>query len=103
MNGENFWARMRIADAVQRVKCLGSAAVEGAFVAAGRLDGYWMLSLHPWDVAVTSLLVQEAGGQVTDLRGEPWTLEKRSALFSNGILHSALLAALDWDRRQIPA
>jgi myo-inositol-1(or 4)-monophosphatase len=103
LNGENFWSRMRTVASVQRVKCLGSAAVEGAFVAAGRLDGYWMVYFKPWDVAVTTLLVAEAGGKVTDLQGNPWTLESGTALFSNGALHSSLLAALQWDRLRIPA
>ncbi len=103
MNGENFWARMRTLDAVQRIKCLGSAAVEGAFVSAGRLDAYCMLYLYPWDVAVTSLLVREAGGMVTDLSGVPWSLEKKSALFSNGLMHKELLELLDFDHRRIPA
>ena len=102
LNSENFWARMRTVASVQRVKCLGSAAVEGAFIASGRLDAYWMVYLKPWDVAVTTLLVAEAGGMVTDLRGGPWYLETVSALFSNGILHADMLAALDWDRRKLP-
>ncbi len=94
LNAENLRDCSTAGWAAQRLKCLGSAAVEGAFVAAGRLDGYWMNSLWPWDVSVTALLVREAGGRVTDLRGETWTLEKRAALFSNGVLHPALLAAL---------
>ena len=102
LNAENFWGRMRTVASVQRVKCLGSAVVEGAYVAMGRLDGYWMGYFKAWDVAVTTLLVAEAGGRVTDLHGNPWTLESRTALFSNGTLHTALLAALDWDSKRVP-
>ena len=102
LNSENFWARMRTVASVQRVKCLGSAAVEGAFIASGRLDAYWMVYLKPWDVAVTTLLVAEAGGKVTDLHGGPWTLDTNSALFSNGKLHSEMISALEWDRRKVP-
>jgi myo-inositol-1(or 4)-monophosphatase len=102
LNGENFWGRMRTVASVQRVKCLGSAVVEGAYIAEGRMDGYWMGYFKPWDVAVTTLLVAEAGGRVTDLQGRPWTLESRTALFSNGTLHDALLEALDWDSRRVP-
>ncbi len=102
LNAANFWGRMRTVSGVQRVKCLGSAVVEGAYVACGRMDGYWMGYLKPWDVAVTSLLVTEAGGRVTDLAGKPWTLESRTILFSNGTLHDALLEALSWDRRKFP-
>jgi myo-inositol-1(or 4)-monophosphatase len=102
LNAENFWGRMRTVAGVQRVKCLGSAVVEGAYVAIGRLDGYWMGYFKPWDVAVTTLLVTEAGGKVTDLQGLPWTLDSRTVLFSNGTLHAALLEALDWDSRRLP-
>jgi myo-inositol-1(or 4)-monophosphatase len=102
LNAENFWGRMRTVAGVQRVKCLGSAVVEGAYVANGRLDGYWMGYFKAWDVAVTTLLVTEAGGSVTDLQGRPWTLESRTALFSNGTLHAELLQALDWDSKRVP-
>ncbi len=102
LNSENFWARMRTVSSVQRLKCLGSAAVEGAFIASGRLDAYWMVYLKSWDVAVTTLLVAEAGGKVTDLHGGPWDLNTSSALFSNGVLHAEMLAALDWDRKKLP-
>lgn len=98
LNADNRKALERLVASVQRVKCLGSAVVEGAYVAGGRLDGYAMTSLNPWDVAVTSLLVAEAGGRVTDLRGAPWTLAAGDALFSNGCLHDALLEALAWAR-----
>lgn len=99
MNAENGLALERLIRAVQRVKCLGSAVVEGAYVASGRFDAYVMTYLKPWDVAVTTLLVAEAGGTVTDLRGNPWTLACDEALFTNGRLHSGLLAALDWENR----
>ena len=102
LNAENFWWRMRTVAGVQRVKCLGSAVVEGAYIAIGRLDGYWMGYFKAWDVAVTTLLVTEAGGLVTDLQGKPWTLQSRTALFSNGTLHAALLDALDWDSKRVP-
>lgn len=99
LNEANFLARMGTVSAVQRVKCLGSAIVEGAYVASGRMEGYCMVILNPWDVAVTSLLVTEAGGQVTTLTGEPYQLTHRNALFTNGHLHQALLNSLDWDGR----
>ncbi len=97
LNAANRIAHGRMTEAVQRIKCLGSAVVEGAWVACGRLDAYWMTYLKPWDAAVTTLLVTEAGGTVTDLRGNPWTLACEEALFSNGLLHDDLLAALAWE------
>jgi myo-inositol-1(or 4)-monophosphatase len=102
LNDEVRLARMNLAGAVQRLKCLGSAVVEGAYVASGRFEGYCMVTLKPWDVAVTSLLVEEAGGLVTDLHGGEWNTLRESALFSNGVLHSGLLEALDWDARRAP-
>jgi myo-inositol-1(or 4)-monophosphatase len=96
-NEGNFLARMGTVSAVQRVKCLGSAVVEGAYVASGRMEGYCMVLLNSWDVAVTTLLVTEAGGRVTTLTGEPWNLSHRNALFTNGHLHDALLTSLTWD------
>ncbi len=97
INEANFLARMGTVSAVQRVKCLGSAVVEGAYVASGRMEGYCMVILNPWDVAVTSLLVREAGGEVTTLEGEAFNLNHHNALFTNGLLHRDLLASLTWD------
>ncbi len=97
LNRKNFLARMRMAAALQRVKCLGSAVVEGAFVAAGRMEAYCMVTMKPWDVAVSGLLVTEAGGKVTRLDGSPFDVQGPDALFSNGILHEDLLAVLRLD------
>lgn len=99
LNDENELALARAIPVVQRIKSLGSAVVEGAYVATGRLDAYWMTYLRPWDVAVTTLLVAEAGGRVTDLSGGPWTLAREEALFSNGRLHDAMVRMLDWGNR----
>jgi myo-inositol-1(or 4)-monophosphatase len=65
-----------------------------AGVAAGRLDGYWEQSAAPWDIAAGSLLVEEAGGRVTDGRGGPLDLGRPTILASNGPLHRRLLAGL---------
>lgn len=72
----------------------GSAALDLCYVACGRLDGYWELDLESWDMAAGSLIVQEAGGQVTDLSGDPFTLHGRSILVSNGHIHKEMLAIL---------
>ncbi len=94
LNARNLESRGRAAAALQRVKCMGSAVVEGAFVAAGRMEAYCMLAMHSWDVAVGSLLVTEAGGKVTHLDGSAFDIEGKNALFSNGILHEAMLDVL---------
>ena len=76
------------------VRELGSAAITLAAVAAGRLDGYWELVLKPWDVAAGLLLVEEAGGRVSDLRGRPLDLATPAVVASNGRIHEAMLAIL---------
>jgi len=76
------------------VRELGSAAITLAAVAAGRLDGYWELVLGPWDVAAGLLLVEEAGGRVTDLRGGPLDLAAPRVVASNGRIHEAMLRTL---------
>ena len=76
------------------VRELGSAAITLAWVAAGRLDGYWELVLGPWDVAAGWLLVEEAGGRVTDLTGGPLNLGSPAVVASNGHIHADMLATL---------
>lgn len=76
------------------VRRLGSAVLDGAWVAAGRLDGFWGLRLGAWDVAAGALLVEEAGGRVTDLRGRPLDLAAPSVVASNGRIHDAMLDVL---------
>jgi myo-inositol-1(or 4)-monophosphatase len=76
------------------VRRLGSAVLYLAWVAAGRFDGYWELRLGAWDVAAGSLLVEEAGGRVTDLAGGPLDLAAPAVVASNGRIHDAMLAVL---------
>jgi myo-inositol-1(or 4)-monophosphatase len=78
----------------QGARRLGSAVLYLAWVAAGRLDGYWELRVGPWDVAAGSLLVEEAGGRVTALDGTPLDLERPTVLASNGIIHAEMLAVI---------
>lgn len=85
------------ADFVLRVRDLrrcGSAALDLAYVAAGRLDGFWEPHLNPWDVAAGALLVREAGGRVTDMRGGPDWLHGRSILAAPPALHDAMADVL---------
>ena len=76
------------------VRALGSAALSLAWVAAGRLDGYWELRLAAWDVAAGALLVEEAGGRVTGLAGDPLDLAAPSVVASNGAIHAEIVDAL---------
>ncbi|GAB7389072.1 inositol-1-monophosphatase [Bacillaceae bacterium] len=75
------------------IRVLGSAALELAYVAAGRLSGYFSLALNPWDVAAGALIVQEAGGTVSRLTGKRFDgLQKGSILAAQAALHEKLLA-----------
>lgn len=79
------------AASAQRVKCFGSAVVEGCFVASGRLDAYIMRLSHPWDIATVSLLIHEAGGKCTQIGSEQFEIKDLcTALMSNGVLHGEL-------------
>jgi myo-inositol-1(or 4)-monophosphatase len=78
----------------QAVRRLGSAVLDLCYVACGRLDGFWELTLGPWDMAAGGLIVREAGGRVTDVRGGPWRLEGPGILASNGPVHDAILSGL---------
>lgn len=69
----------------------GSAAVDLCHVAAGRVDGYWELNLQPWDFAAGVLIVEEAGGVVTDFTGAPWSTTTRDVIAANPALHAVLL------------
>lgn len=82
-------------DSARALRIVGSAALDLAYVAAGRFDATWYLSLHDWDVAAGRLLVCEAGGRVTDLRGRPLvSVADAGILASNGALHPLVLGAL---------
>ncbi len=74
------------------VRRSGSAAIDLAYIACGRLDGFWEFGLNPWDMAAGKLLVQEAGGRITDMRGAPHELmTSRHLLATNGGIHAATL------------
>lgn len=78
----------------------GAASLDLAYVAAGRLDGFWELGLQPWDVAAGVLLIQEAGGHVSSLRGDDDFVERREMIAGNPRVHKALVDAL---RPHLPA
>ncbi len=68
------------------VRRAGSAALDLAYVACGRLDGYWEFNLNPWDTSAGYLLVEEAGGTVTHFDGGKFTLDSREVLATNGLI-----------------
>lgn len=74
------------------VRRAGSAALDLCNVAAGRFDGFWEFNLNPWDTAAGVLIVEEAGGRVTDFSGRPFQIASRETLASNGLVHDALIA-----------
>lgn len=79
----------------QGIRRAGAAALDLAYVAAGRLDGYWEYKLNSWDVAAGILLVREAGGQVTGVDGRaPMLTDKISLVASNGLIHEAMVSVL---------
>jgi myo-inositol-1(or 4)-monophosphatase len=88
----NEWAAIfaAIAPEVAGIRRFGSAALDLAWVAAGRYDGYWESDLKPWDVSAGMLLVREAGGFVTDFRGGDRANERNEYLAANDVLHSKL-------------
>lgn len=86
------------------VRRSGSAALELAWLAAGRLDGFWEKGLNPWDTAAGALLVEEAGGRVTTYSGLAWRPTVRNIVADNGVsaLHEAILAGLHTARQGLP-
>jgi myo-inositol-1(or 4)-monophosphatase len=79
----------------QAVRRDGSAAIDLAYVACGRFDGFWEDGLHPWDTAAGLLLIEEAGGRVTDFHDTPLDIYTKKVLASNGLVHNAMLRVLD--------
>lgn len=73
------------------VRRLGSAAIDLCWVAAGRFDGFYEHHLHPWDSAAGYLIVEEAGGKVTDLKGEKFSPYQFGIVATNGIIHEELM------------
>jgi myo-inositol-1(or 4)-monophosphatase len=76
------------------VRRAGSAAMDLAYTACGRYDGYWEFNLNPWDTAAGVLLVREAGGVVSDMDGAAFDIASKEVVASNGKLHPALLREL---------
>jgi myo-inositol-1(or 4)-monophosphatase len=73
------------------VRRLGSAALDLCYVAAGRMDGFWEQDLKPWDISAGTIIVEEAGGRVTDFAGEPYTSRRHQLLATNAAIHDEML------------
>ncbi len=84
-------------DVIQRgipIRRLGSAALDLAYTACGRFDGFWEVNLNPWDVAAGSIIVKEAGGTVTQYDNSNYTINDDSILATNGIIHEKIVDLL---------
>ncbi len=90
-NGRYF---AHLSDRAQAVRRDGSAALDLAFVAAGRYDAFWEWDLKPWDVAAGALLIAEAGGRAAAIDGEPLDIARGSIVASNGVLHAEMVRLL---------
>jgi myo-inositol-1(or 4)-monophosphatase len=77
------------------VRRAGSAALDLCYVACGRFEGFWEFNLNPWDTAAGVLILEEAGGKVTDFRGGPFQIDSRETLATNGLVHAALMKEFD--------
>jgi myo-inositol-1(or 4)-monophosphatase len=83
-----------MAVSVEAIRRAGAAALDLAYLAAGRFDGFWELKLKPWDTAAGCLLVTEAGGIISDIAGKKWNLQSPSLLASNGLIHEQMIKVL---------
>jgi len=92
-NNLNYFNALIMAS--QEIRRSGSASLDLCALAAGRLDGYWELKLQPWDVAAGSLIVQEAGGVLTDFSGKRSSIRDNEILASNGRIHGQILEIID--------
>ncbi|WP_256761733.1 inositol monophosphatase family protein [Cohnella sp. WQ 127256] len=83
-----------LAPKVRNLRIAGSAALHLAYVASGRLSGFWEYNLNAWDIAAGSLLVEESGGRMSDITGSTYDLAVRNVTASNGLIHEELLEEL---------
>jgi myo-inositol-1(or 4)-monophosphatase len=80
---------------VQGIRRTGSAALDLCYVACGRFDGFWEFQLQPWDKAAAMLIIEEAGGKISNFKGKELTLLDGQNLASNGKIHRELLEVLE--------
>ncbi|RPI14406.1 MAG: inositol monophosphatase [Ignavibacteriae bacterium] len=76
------------------IRRLGSAALDMCYVACGRFDGFWEVALNPWDMAAGYLILEEAGGKLSNFKGEEFSIYKKQLLASNGMIHEEMMEVL---------
>jgi len=84
----------RFARKARGIRRAGSAALDLCYLACGRFDGFWELKLHPWDTAAGKLIVEGAGGRVTDFEGRTYSINGKYILASNGKIHGRMKKVL---------
>jgi myo-inositol-1(or 4)-monophosphatase len=89
-NNINFFNTMALK--AQAIRRAGAAALDLAYLASGRLDGFWELKLKPWDTAAGCLLVTEAGGVISGMDGQKWNLFSPGLIASNGLIHDQMMS-----------
>ena len=94
----NFNHFINLSMHAQAIRRTGSAALDLCYVAAGRLDGFWELKLHPWDTAAGTLILREAGGKVSDFSGKPYSIYDSEILATNRRIHDEMSQILNRKR-----
>lgn len=89
-NNLNYFNLMAVE--AQAIRRAGAAALDIAYLAAGRFDGFWELKLMPWDVAAGCLMVEESGGVISDMSGGQWDISSPNVLVSNGLIHEQMIS-----------
>jgi myo-inositol-1(or 4)-monophosphatase len=92
--GSQFKHFEKICRKCQAVRRAGSAALDLCYVASGIFDGFWEKDLHPWDTAAGKLMIEEAGGKVTDYQGKKFDIFNNEIACSNGIVHKEFIKLL---------
>jgi myo-inositol-1(or 4)-monophosphatase len=89
-NNLNYFNLMAVE--AQAIRRAGAAALDIAYLACGRFDGFWELKLMPWDMAAGCLMVEESGGVISDMFGGKWDISSPNVLVSNGLIHEQMIS-----------
>ena len=89
-NNLNYFNLMAVE--AQAIRRAGAAALDIAYLAAGRFDGFWELKLMPWDMAAGCLMVEESGGVISNMSGGSWDIYSPNVLISNGLIHEQMIS-----------